>query len=550
MLKRISLYPPLAFARVGGSKTPCDNFYWGPDDLEPDGTARTRIFPCETLDVADDGAVTQRLLSPCDSIVFKDESGLRPVCPFFEVHGVWDEGGVDKEGPLTPAVLERLGLRARDLTWQVEIANLKAFHVTGAVGDRIVASLEVRGNDTVRHQLRGGSPDGDRPLVPADKFIPLGAVQATRPDGDLPEFRLRFTPPSGKVYAPNNFAVRFGNLKRPKREDIIPNTETAMERLLAGIDPRQVRENYALSLNLLWPEDFKLPAEQCLLNPDAQWPHYTLLHYGNLLSQVKDLLPRLADLKAVGGHGDRSELIRALLGPYEDVGNLPPGLFAFAAEPPSILGSLGLVDDMGDGTITVRLDGLEATSRVVIAPPSFAPDRRLPVSLADGLADRVDRAAVRASTWITGDSKCADNEVGDLLDRAYETAGLQNTDAAADFFREENRNRALRRGSPLTPDQAADLLWDATKLDSAEALPLSAIALQRHRRNTSRLFFEIFARETKHWFERLIRPPADPQRFYDKRMPGLMRGFDRQPLHLTRRQYEALKAWAKGKQKP
>ena len=42
-----------------------------------------------------------------------------------------------------------------------------------------------------------------------------------------------------------------------------------------------------------------------------------------------------------------------------------------------------------------------------------------------------------------------------------------------------------------------------------------------------------------------MRPPAGPERFYDKRMPGLMCGFDRYPLHLTRRQYELLKAWSK-----
>jgi len=40
-----------------------------------------------------------------------------------------------------------------------------------------------------------------------------------------------------------------------------------------------------------------------------------------------------------------------------------------------------------------------------------------------------------------------------------------------------------------------------------------------------------------------IRVPAGPERMYDMRMPGLMRGADRMPLHLTRRQYDMLKAW-------
>jgi hypothetical protein len=546
MFKRISLYPPLAFARVGSSATPCENFYWGPDDLTPKGTARTRIVPSETLLVADEGDVS--LAPPAATVIFKDEDGrLRPVCPFFEVHAVWDEGGEEKEGPLTLALLDRIaGKDASALNWEIKIANRKASHLTGVDDDSFVATLKFDGNETERKHLEGCS-SGSRALVPEGRFIRLGSVQATRPDTKFPELRLRFTPPSGRVYAPNNLAERIAKLRLPAK--IVADGRQALAAVVGGDDPKQVLENYALSLNLHW-KGFELPPDQCLLNPKAAWPNHTLLNFENLFSQSKDLLPRLNDLQAMAGAGDRSELIRTLLGPFANVGNLPPGLFAFVAEPPNILASLGMVDDMGDGTITVRLGELTATSRIVIAPPLFGPDRRLPVSLADGLADRVDRARVRDPAWITGDPQSADDEVADLLDRAYETAGLQNTDAVVDFFRQENRNRALRRDNPLTPQQAADLLWDSKKLGSVEALPLSAHALQRHRRNTTRIFFEIFARENKGWFKRSIRPPADPQRFYDKRMPGLMRGFDRQPLHLTRRQYEALKAWSKWKRQP
>lgn len=541
MFKGISLYPPLAFARVGSSPTPCDNFYWGPDDLTPDGTARTRIVPWETLDVDGDGRVTLR--EP-NGVIFKDNEGLRPVCPFFEVHVVGEDGN---EQPLTDELLDKAGLKPGDLKWQVKIANLKAFHLTGVAGDRVEASLEFSSGESRRQELKGCSPQGDRPLVPANMHIPLGAVQATQPGGDFPEFRLRFTPPSGKVYAPANFKQRLDALKRP--DPVVRNVDEARCMILKGADPMKVLAGYLLSLNLLW-EDFTLPASQTFLNPHAAWPAYRLINLFDLQSQLSELLPRLGDLRALVGPGDRSELIRALLGPFTDVGNLPPGLFAFVTELPNILASLGMVDDMADGTITVQLGDKTATSRIVIAPPSFAPDRRLPVSIADGLADRVGREAVRDDAWISGNEDMADKEVGDLLDRAYETAGLQNVDAIVDFFRVENTNRAYRRDNPLTPDQAADLLWDGEKMMTVQSLPLSAYALRRHRRNTARLFFEIFARENRGWFERSIRPPNDPQRFYDKRMPGLMRGFDRQPLHLTRRQYEALKAWAKHKAKP
>src|SRR5882672_3144548 len=153
MFKRISLYPPLAFARVGSSPTPCDNFYWGPDDLTPEGTARTKIVPWETLLVTDDGVVT--LQPPSNSIVFKDDHGLRPVCPFFEVHVVCEESGKEVERPLTEELLREAKMDARALTWQIDVANLKAFHLTGAVGDRISASLAIPGGDFRRQQLKG-----------------------------------------------------------------------------------------------------------------------------------------------------------------------------------------------------------------------------------------------------------------------------------------------------------------------------------------------------------------------------------------------------------
>src|SRR5260370_39983810 len=193
---------------------------------------------------------------------------------------------------------------------------------------------------------------------------------------------------------------------------------------------------------------------------------------------------------ALSGHGDRSELLRALSGPCKNVGNLPPSLFAFAAEPPNILASLGRVDDMGDGTISVELGDVKASSRIVIAPPMYAPDRRLPVSLADGLADRVDRASVRDPQWVEGRNRDdADAEVHDLLDRAYETAGLQNVDAAADFLRQENSNRALRRGRPVNPQPAAELLGHIDKVTGAHPLPLPPPARQRRPRNATPLFF-------------------------------------------------------------
>jgi hypothetical protein len=532
MITRIWLYPPLAFARVGSSPTPCENFYWGPDDLSPGGTARTRIVGAETLEVTADGAVAVAACPPNERVVFKDEQGFRPVCPFFELHAAWDDDGNGAGcGAVTQELLDRFGLSASDLKWQVDVVNLKAFHFTGSPGDRVAASVRIPACSFDRHRLDGCSPAVGEPLVPPGQAIPLGTVQAIRPNEAFPGFRLRFTPPCGKVYAPTDIQDRLHALEMPKPA-------------AGAFDPMAALDKFLQPFNEAWL-NFKLPADQCLLNPAAAWPKHTMIGLGDVLKQAPNFLPRLAELEALGGPGDRSELVRALLGPRTDVGNLPPSVFAFAVDSARNLVSVGMIDDTGDGTISVELGALKATSRVVIAPPSFAPDRRLPISIADGLADRVDRNAVRCKGWVTGDnSRAADAEVHDLLDRAFETAGLQNVDAVADFFRQANENLALRRDSRLTREQARDLLWHGKKLMSVEPLPLSAVARQRHRRNTTRLVFEIFARETKGWFERAMRPPAGPERFYDKRMPGLMCGFDRYPLHLTRRQYELLKAWS------
>jgi hypothetical protein len=145
MIQKLLLYPPLGFARVGPSETPCDSFYCGPNDLRPRGTGKTTILPAETLHISADGTVS---LSLPTKITFKDAAGFRPVCPFFELHGEWmTADGTAESGPITPQVLGMFGLTARDLTWEVEVANLKAFHYTLVPDDRIVATVELSGRN-------------------------------------------------------------------------------------------------------------------------------------------------------------------------------------------------------------------------------------------------------------------------------------------------------------------------------------------------------------------------------------------------------------------
>ncbi len=55
---------------------------------------------------------------------------------------------------------------------------------------------------------------------------------------------------------------------------------------------------------------------------------------------------------------------------------------------------------------------------------------------------------------------------------------------------------------------------------------------------------EDLLREQPDLIQRVVREPMTGERYYDRRMPAVMRGSDRHPLHLTRRQYDLLNAWA------
>ena len=214
MIQKLWFYPPLAIARVGLSNIPCDSYHWGSNDLRSRGTGKTTILPTETLHVAEDGTVTS---SQPTAIKFKEDGvGFKPVCPFFELHGAWTTPeGVEQSGPVTPQILAMFGFQAKDLSWKIEVANFKAFHMTLNPEDRILATIALAGDVTTRQELRGISlpnpdqpPGNQQPLVPAGVHLPLGHFQLTKATELFPEFRLRFTPAKGFVYGPVNLAER------------------------------------------------------------------------------------------------------------------------------------------------------------------------------------------------------------------------------------------------------------------------------------------------------------------------------------------------------
>ncbi|WP_030723800.1 hypothetical protein [Streptomyces sp. NRRL S-237] len=458
MIEQIWLHPPLAFARLGPSPVPCDNYRWGLSDLSPGGTGKTVVEPRPSLDVAEDGTLTEREPEG-DRVRFKDADGFRPLCPFFEVHGAWTADGVRHTGPLTTDVLAAVGMELADVRWEVEVANLKAHHCTLSPGDRIEAGAELAGDDHLRRPLEGRSPQGaDRPLVPAGRHVPLGSVQVPRPDDRFPELRLRFTPATGAVYGPTDLPTR--------------------------------------------SQRFVLPTERLFLSPDAAWCEFT-------------------------GEGDPR--------------TVPGGLFAGSREEDGEK-SLGLVDDVCDGLVTVTLQGgLSARARIVVTPPDFAPDRRPFTSLADGLADRVKRGEVRDPAYIAEHPQLTALEVRDLFERVLEAMDAVNVDAQNERATLENESTAEELGLPTGPARTRTFSPPEPLL--GVILALTERGRRRHRRFVALEALEDMFREQPGLIERVIREPGSEDVWYDRRMPVSVRGSDAFPMHLTRRQYDLLVAW-------
>ncbi|MFC9504148.1 hypothetical protein [Streptomyces sp. NPDC057002] len=462
MIEKMWLNPPLAFARLGPSPEPCENYRYGPNDLTPRGTGKTVAVPAPSLVLAADGTLEKRPPRG-DQVRFKDERGFRPICPFFEVHGSWVIDGERTEGPITTDVLDAFGLTTADVRWKVEVANLKAHQCTRADDDRIDATVEIAGNQHQKRPLEGGSPrTAARPLVPPGRHIPLGSVQIPRPNAEFPELRLRFTPAAGLVYGPTNL------LQRTTR--------------------------------------YPLPTEQLFLSTNSRW----------------------CEFREDNDNGDPR--------------TAPSGLYAGASDEDGGT-SFGLVDDVCDGLVTVTVGEFTARARVVVTPPDFAPDRRPFTSLADGLTDRVKRAEVRDPAYISQNPQLTALEVRDLFERALEAMDAVNVDAQNQRATSENIGNARNEGSPIAEARARTF---------PTPVPLAGITLaltergrRKHRRFPALEVLEDLIREQPDFIQQFVRPPATEDPWYDRRMPVAVRGSDAFPMHVTRRQYDLLVAWAR-----
>lgn len=438
----------MAFARIGPSPQPLCAFEWGHNANGAGESGKTRAIPAVSLRFDPDGGVETYLEQ---AVVFRDSDGIRPVCPFFELHGEWiDEGGLHS-GPITPALIE-----AGRLEWKVTFANLKAANLTEDADCRIVANLELAGDDIQPHELDGRSPAGAKhPLVSKGLSLPLGQIRLSLPNTDFPTYRLRFWPGRGLHFGPTDLPVR---------------------------------------------SDIALTETQLILNPKASWCGWQM----------------------------REGRLRAY----------PPGQVASDETG----GSLGIVDQMGDGMIECRIRGSDvetARARIVVGPPDFAPDRRPIVSIADGLKDRTAREDTLRPLE-NQDIADVEDEIVDLFERISETAGLMNLDALVARF--GNTNPDVARNT--NDDYDSSEFFQSREPSTSDPLPITSHGQKVHRRLQVREVLLDYVRRRPNFLKEWVRDPNSGRVVMTRQMPALMVDSDRTPLTLTRRQYQLLMRYA------
>lgn len=478
---KVWLLPPLAFGRLGSSNSPCQAFSWGNPMIRPDGSMKTVLVPEDTITVDDAGNPLLIEGRQFNEIRLKDEQNrFLPVCPFFELHGAWRDDAGEYEGPITQAVLAAASLSLDDIRWSVEVANLKPYHYTLQKADIIAAS--------------------ETNIVASDTV--RRDLQGLTP-ASIPGERL----------APGPGFVRLGAVQAIKPTAELPGLRL---RIYApgGVIYGPTDLDQRVDNDAEWGE-LLVPPERCILNPAAAWVGFAI------------------------GTGSP--------GPVPGDGRVNPGGLAATLGSGS---SVGLIDDVSDGLITCTVGALPpAFARIAIGPPDFSPDSRPFVSLQEGLADRVDRHSVRVED--IPESELSEL-VADIFQRALETSDLSNKDAQNDRAHRENRAFASRPsdgGPPEDPEfPPIATLWASSAasgnvLSRVDALPVGSLGKRKHRRLNALEYLQDRLRDDPAFVERWLRAPLDPLA-YDRRMPALMRGSDRNPMHLTRRQYELVRRWA------
>ncbi|MGH8651088.1 MAG: hypothetical protein ACREYE_02410, partial [Gammaproteobacteria bacterium] len=109
-----------------------------------------------------------------------------------------------------------------------------------------------------------------------------------------------------------------------------------------------------------------------------------------------------------------------------------------------------------------------------------------------------------------------------MMERIFETMDLMNVDFQNDRARRENRAIAMEQGLP--PAAGENKAFERGEPVVGRPLPLTERGRERHRRFVSLEVFEDILREQPDLIERIIREPMTGDRYYDRRMPAVMRG--------------------------
>ena len=201
----LRILPPIAIGRLGESEKPVAAYDLEISEKKP--LDFRKIIPHETFEV---NPLTGEIESyKPEHIQFKDAESIEdksgkahPVAPFLEVFAITDEAP-GKLVPVTIDLLKKAGHQLEDISWDVEVGNIKIFRRTGCNDDKMYAVIK----DIKTHELKPLLGECNNFIE--GKKLPLGFIQFIKPAPDFPELRLRFTPAAGQVYGSS--LTRFSN---------------------------------------------------------------------------------------------------------------------------------------------------------------------------------------------------------------------------------------------------------------------------------------------------------------------------------------------------
>ncbi|ACU61933.1 hypothetical protein [Chitinophaga pinensis] len=221
----LRILPPIAIGRLGASQIPVAAY----DLVVPENKPLDfrQIAPQATLTIDPSTNQIKDDDTPPPVIIFKEgnstqntDVSIRPVAPFLELYAITSDDA-NTLVPVTQALLEKHGYKLENISWSVNVGNLKVFRRTGKPADKIIAKIEnITSNDP--QPLKGLCDN-----FYADKWLPLGIVQYVKPSAKYPGLRFRFTPGPGKVYGSSTQRIE-AEKKDPVADPIINSEDLVL----------------------------------------------------------------------------------------------------------------------------------------------------------------------------------------------------------------------------------------------------------------------------------------------------------------------------------